>query len=230
MSVNYPTLEENVTFNVQKEIAGMLRFQKNVIYSRHLRFFDIETFGFGTPIYINIIRDPIDRFVSHYYYSRHGFVKNNGTVKVEWRRSVNDLTLDECMKQDVDKCIQENNNGSALRYFCGNHPVCRNYNNISLHIAMYNAAKYYTTVGLLEEMENSLKVLEALLPRYFKGIAATLHASKEIEGTKTLYKKKPSKETETKLRRIFAFEIEFYQFVRERFHQQLFKLRKMGRL
>ncbi|XP_078490944.1 uronyl 2-sulfotransferase-like [Ciona intestinalis] len=91
MSVNYPTLDEHVTYNVQKEIAGMLRFQQNFIYSRHLRFFDIKTFGFGTPIYINIIRDPIDRFVSHYYYSRHGFAKNKGTVNAEWKRSVNEM-------------------------------------------------------------------------------------------------------------------------------------------
>ena len=34
---------------------------------------------------------------------------------------------------------------------------------------MYNVEKHYSVVGVLEEYEKTLKVLEHYLPRFFKG-------------------------------------------------------------
>lgn len=49
--------------------------QKRVLYTRHQYFIDFEELKWDDgdpPVYINLIRDPIDRFKSFYYFSRYG--------------------------------------------------------------------------------------------------------------------------------------------------------------
>ena len=49
--------------------------QKRVLYTRHQYFIDFEELNWNDgdpPVYINLIRDPIDRFKSFYYFSRYG--------------------------------------------------------------------------------------------------------------------------------------------------------------
>ena len=49
--------------------------QKRVLYTRHQYFIDFEELNWDDgdpPVYINLIRDPIDRFKSFYYFSRYG--------------------------------------------------------------------------------------------------------------------------------------------------------------
>ena len=38
------------------------------LYERHLYFTDFSKFGFPNPIYINLVRDPVDRFASAFYF------------------------------------------------------------------------------------------------------------------------------------------------------------------
>ena len=49
--------------------------QKKILYTRHQYFVDFSSIGWDEgdlPVYINLIRDPIDRFKSFYYFSRYG--------------------------------------------------------------------------------------------------------------------------------------------------------------
>ena len=39
-------------------------------YDRHVHFIDFSAFNESMPIWFSIMRDPIDKFVSRYYYNR----------------------------------------------------------------------------------------------------------------------------------------------------------------
>ena len=43
-----------------------------IAFMKHMNFLDFEEFNKTTPIYINMIRHPIDRVISWYYYIRQG--------------------------------------------------------------------------------------------------------------------------------------------------------------
>ena len=57
-----------------------------------------------------------------------------------------------------------------LSYFCGSYKQCvRAGDPSALQQAKLNLEKYYSVVGCTEDLEKSLNVFEAYLPRFFKG-------------------------------------------------------------
>jgi len=129
--------------------------------------------------HMNVIRDPVGRCVSRFYYERDA----RGTFG-------HDETLDECMRAS-GKCqfeawkesdsaavkgfqrfrqFQEECASNYLsRWFCGMHPVChRNVRSREvLERAKRTVAEGYTFVGLTSEMRTNFAVLQRLLPTYF---------------------------------------------------------------
>ena len=59
---------------------------------------------------------------------------------------------------------------SQILHFCGHLPVCRKFNSQeAFEIAKSNVEKYFTVVGITEQMQDSVTVMEAKLPKFFKG-------------------------------------------------------------
>ena len=77
------------------------------VFTRHQYFIDFESHDFPAPVYMNLIRDPVDRFASFYYFSRYGNARsglkkappNHMTLDV-WNES-----LDECVANHRRECI-----------------------------------------------------------------------------------------------------------------------------
>ena len=93
------------------------------------------------------------------------------------------------------------------------------YENIFLcFIAKYNAEMYYAVIGLQEDIETSLCVMEAYVPLFFKG-ALKMYSYLQYVGT-------PHKQTISDLARSIlatnmTFEYEFYDFVKHRLKVQV---------
>ncbi|CAB4026291.1 Heparan sulfate 2-O-sulfotransferase 1, partial [Paramuricea clavata] len=81
--INYHVIHLNVSKNYHvMSIADQMRFAKNIttwtakmpaFYHGHQSFLDFAKLGFAKkPLYINIVRRPLERLVSYYYFLRHG--------------------------------------------------------------------------------------------------------------------------------------------------------------
>ncbi len=76
----FHTVHLNVSKNAHTlTLRDQMSFARNVtlwhqrhpgLFHGHLAFFDFATFGYRRPIYVNVIRDPLERFVSYYYFLR----------------------------------------------------------------------------------------------------------------------------------------------------------------
>ena len=78
---------------------------------------------------------------------------------------------------------------------------------------MANVERGYAFVGTTEQLELGLKVLEAVLPRFFKGAPKAFRANDKVNVNKHAGMSSKSRET---LERHMATDIEFYDFVRQR--------------
>ncbi|XP_033635381.1 uronyl 2-sulfotransferase-like [Asterias rubens] len=203
----------------QKHIATTLdQVRTPYLFQRHLHFFNFSQFGAREPLYINIIRDPLARMVSAYYFKRFGDGKSNQNFKgteEEKNRSVTD-----CILQSHFECSARRTH-YIIPFFCGQAKRCRYPSQWSLDQAKENVEQHFIAVGVLEDLDNSFRVFEKLLPRYFTG---SLKLFKEPDknqvirnsSTVTKKKEKPSPEAEAVMKGRMHYEYEFYFFVKAR--------------
>uniref|UniRef100_A0A4W4DMG0 Sulfotransferase n=1 Tax=Electrophorus electricus TaxID=8005 RepID=A0A4W4DMG0_ELEEL len=175
------------------------------------------------PVYINIIRDPIDRFLSNYFFRRFG----------DWRGEENHLVRTPGMKDnerylDINTCILESYAECSnprlfyiIPYFCGQHPQCREPSLWALQKAKENVLEHYLLVGVLEELQDVLLLLERLLPHFFTDVL-NIYKSPEYRKlwnlTVTVHKQSPSLEALQVLYQRMEHEYDFYNFIKAQFH------------
>ena len=89
------------------------------------------------------------------------------------------------------------------------------------YLHFQNVDKYFAVVGVLEEWDKSLQVLEHFLPRYFQGsteLFATGKVAKVVN--KNLYKPKTSALIREMIAKNITREIEFYNYCKQRLYKQ----------
>jgi len=207
------------------------------LYIRHLHFFNFdEESDVGMPKYINIIRDPIEQFISNYYYIRNGFVNENRVKGWELDHLLTPGTKNESLKTCIKLVkLAELDNTAILRdckkvysdmipFFCGSHQWCRKRDAAALEQAKSNIEKYYSAVGVLEDMESSLKLFEKALPGFFGGALEFYEEDGEhLRKISKTASKDDDEETEVKeyLREKLGNEVELYNFVVKRMKTKL---------
>ena len=64
--------KRHISSGAQKQLAAKVtklrKLKKPHLFDRHLHMLNFTAFGYPQPMYINIVRDPVARFVSGYYY------------------------------------------------------------------------------------------------------------------------------------------------------------------
>ncbi|XP_004541808.1 uronyl 2-sulfotransferase a isoform X1 [Maylandia zebra] len=217
---NKTRLTKHEQVDLMKNISSI---PQPFLYTRHVHFLNFTRFKIEQPVYINIIRDPINRFLSNYFFRRFG----------DWRGEQNHLIRTPGMKDDeryldINVCILENYPECSnprvfyiIPYFCGQHPQCREPGVWALERAKQNVLENYLLVGILEELEDVLLLLERLLPHYFTGVL-NIYKSPDYRKmgnmTGTVRKQTPTLEALQVLYHRMRYEYEFYNFVRDQFH------------
>lgn len=189
------------------------------MYIRHQYYVEFEKKDESKIAYINMIRDPIARFESFYYFSRFGNNLGGG----------GHAKLDEAQKQEtIDECVQKKRFcckspwWQVVPYLCGQDPRCSEKSEESRKWAVERAKKNvdekYLFVGVLEELSKSLAVLESLLPSYFLGANEMTQAESSLKmrtGTLTKNKTPASEKSRKYLKEetSLKYEYELYYYV-----------------
>ncbi|XP_061635735.1 heparan sulfate 2-O-sulfotransferase 1 [Phyllopteryx taeniolatus] len=212
--------------NPVMSLQDQMRFVHNVtswrgmkpgFYHGHVAYLDFSKYSVkGKPMYINVVRDPIERLVSYYYFLRFGDDYRPGLRR---RKQGDKMTFDECVASGGSDCAPEKL-WLQIPFFCGHHSECWNVgSHWALEQAKYNLVNEYLLVGVTEELEDFIMILEATLPRFFKGATDLYKTGKKSHLRKTTEKKLPTRETVGKLQqsKIWKIENEFYEFALEQF-------------
>ncbi|XP_077994911.1 uronyl 2-sulfotransferase-like [Glandiceps talaboti] len=184
------------------------------VYERSVHYVHFPRFGSKQPAWVSLIRDPLRRIISLYYFKRYGDI---GT-----RPNATDTSskpgFDECVTKNQPECSLKNV-FRVIPYFCGQSAGCRVPNKWALETAKKNVIENFKFVGVLEEMNTTFQVLEALLPQYFHGASRVYKAivsSGIVDQFKSFPGVPPSEQALTKMKGRLALEYEFYEFVKER--------------
>ena len=87
----------------------------------------------------------------------------------------------------TDTAWETGDHRRQLMQFCGQHSVCAKFNSKdALERAKANVAAHYTVVGVTEMWDESLQVMEELLPFFFKG-AKQMYQKKQKEVKRPLF-------------------------------------------
>jgi len=190
--------------------------KKPALYHGHVSFLDFTKFGAHSPLYINIIRQPLDRLVSYYYFLRYGDDYRPHVVR---KRQGDTMSFDECIKKGLPKC-DPNDVWLQIPFFCGQHPDCWVPGNVwAYEKAKANLQEKYMLVGVTEQMEEFVAVLEATLPSFFKGALKLYQEGTKSHLRKTRKKFTPNAATIERFRNssVYQLESEFYDFAVRQF-------------
>ena len=122
---NYQKLEpvdlNGDRFDLEKPLMDYLKqhFRPPYFLLKHHFFFNMAKYNLSViePTYVNVIRDPLDWFVSHYYFERFGWARKK--TDRNFKGSEEDLkrTVDECVMQRHFECLHPTH--KYLEFICG---------------------------------------------------------------------------------------------------------------
>ncbi|CAJ0610233.1 unnamed protein product [Cylicocyclus nassatus] len=192
--------------------------RRPAFYHGHVAFIDFTRFGHKNPVYINIVREPFERLLSHYYFLRFG---DNFRIGLKRSRAGNNETFDDCVMRGGRDCDMKQM-WLQIPYFCGHHHFCTIVGSkLALEQAKRNLIEKYLLVGVSERMRDFIAMLERLLPRFFRGALDHFDGLSENRAHLRNTKKKfpPNDYTLSVVRRneVYQMEKEFYDFAKEEF-------------
>ena len=82
-------------------------------YCKHLNFLNFEEFGKQNPIYINMVRHPVERVISWFYYIRQNWYQirvdedtNSTSLKRDGvKPTFFKYTFEECFNEKMSECV-----------------------------------------------------------------------------------------------------------------------------
>jgi len=229
-----------LTYNEEKWLSNLLSFfNPPSVYVKHVCFVNFTQFNLDMPIYVNMVRDPVERVISWYYYVRAPW------YFVERKRAFPDLPLPNpnWLRKDFETCVRTNDpecrylpaqrrdgfgdHRRQTMFFCGHADDCTGFNTeVAMRKAKENVEKHYAVVGVLEELNKTLTVLEHYVPRFFKGAKDVYWNEVQIFSriNRNIYKPPVAEATKEIVRKNFTRELEFFDFCKQRLHKQYLAL------
>ena len=178
------TLLYQIMFLTKVKRASAKFKDLSLVIHTHMHLLDFNDFNRTNPVYFNSVRDPIDKLRSRFNFQRRKNGNNlayfrsmqtmepEGVPKSETFERWKNKTFENCVLSGDPECVFVTGSvrDSSLAYFCGQQKECLEYcTEFVMKKVKENVERFYPVVAVLEHLEDSLKVAEAILPKFFKG-------------------------------------------------------------
>ena len=206
--------------------ALRMRYREPFFLLQHHYWMDFEQYDMVQPTFVNLIREPVEWFQSHYSFMKYGANSRKANSGVE------------NLSKDIEQCIEEEdklctgNPWTYIEFFCGSDKFCNQIKNGDdeskakvLDIAKRRVVHQYFVVGILEQFEDTLRMFETMMPDFYSG-AMTAWRSDYIQfrrnQTKTI-KGEPLTPAarDFLVHEALKYETDFYYFCRFLFNERL---------
>ncbi|KAK6638435.1 hypothetical protein RUM44_008864 [Polyplax serrata] len=208
-----------------------------ISFDRHFYFINFTKFDKQWPIYVNLVRDPVEKAVSRFYYGRVTPSYRNPDIKrailkglIKPTKSHSEVkNFEDCVRMADPECnfISGHSYDLTIPYFCGQESRCRLLNDKwALQKAKENVDAYFPVVGVLEELNKTLAVLEDRIPIFFKGVQH-VYFKELLEPHKNRNRWKPRRMNQLVKRHLknqLSDEYDFYNWIRSRLRAQYVKI------
>ncbi|XP_030570083.1 heparan sulfate 2-O-sulfotransferase pipe-like [Drosophila novamexicana] len=232
---------KKAVYNFEEEAAfaeELIELEEPSVYVEHTNWINFTAHDMPRPIYINLVRHPIQKVMSAYYYHRHPVVYANSLLrnpnKPKQNKEFFDRSFNDCVRQRIapdcvfDPHIPYNKDWRRFSlHLCGNQNVCVNFNSeMATQIAKLHVEKEYAVVGSWEDTNITLAVLEAYIPRFFADATNQYYSHRDkFMINATPHDKHLDEDVEAYLKQQFAYEIELYNFCKQRLYKQYIAIR-----
>ncbi len=151
------------------------------VLAGHWRYVDFYSKGFAKPKTFSLVRNPLERLQSWFYYMvciSKNTLTTNDLILLQQKI---DIAPDRIIGKTFEDCIRHEENGCKLpvctqmEYLCGNSDLCmkgcfdpKRANEALMH-TVKNVDENYYIVGILEKFNLTLQIFEVLIPEYFDG-------------------------------------------------------------
>lgn len=166
--------------------------------------------------YINQVREPVARYLSHYSYMHNARHRPPERLKEMIDSGEIRDTVEECF----DKMGQGCKHNVMTRFFCGPENFCKKDPKKALKMAKENIVKYYGVVGLLEHFNLTLKIIQKRLPCFLPIIPMDPGYRDNQSKIKTNVSS-VSEEMISKIKLANWADMELYEFVEHLFWRQV---------
>jgi dermatan/chondrotin sulfate uronyl 2-O-sulfotransferase UST len=213
------------------------------LFLKHHHWLNMTELGLEKATFINVVRDPITRFASRYYFNRFGWGLSSGARRQTWKNDEEkDQTLDECVANGSEECIESLQ--VMVQYLCGTDAACGTKEGDGIEHddgdvkrtdwvktsratekAKHNILNDYYMIGILEHFPQTLDLFDKMLPEFFSG-AKEASQSKTVltkrESSKTAHNAGFTNETRAELEKgLLRYEMDLYNLCKAIFYRRL---------
>ena len=214
---------------------------------QHHYWMNFSKYDIEQPTMINVIREPMDWFSSHYHFQMNGWYRSPGDrAKKKEKSRKNEMPLEDCIMKEKFMC--KKNKWRYIEFFVGSDAYSslkwqehtgtsttsvkdtKNLDTdeekrLGVAHAKNRLLKDYHVIGVLEQFEDTLELFEHMMPEFYHG-ASKIYKSYTIQETKnqtrSIGKVPVSIAAEIKMKTsVLRHESDLYDFTRALFNERL---------
>jgi hypothetical protein len=198
---------------VQASVHDALAKGEKTVIAQHFHFPEIVH---EDVAYINVLREPVSRCTSQYYYLRYGDRREKDRKKV--LDKYGDLTIDECIDSgNHEKCFNCDGWKQSM-FFCGpDGGECGGFSPDEVLQQAKSVIDTHYVVGVIEDFEGTVAVMEKMFPTFFEGgleLLKKVKPQRVTQGSKEYVP--PSNASVAEIKKILAQDEQLYSYVKDK--------------